>query len=64
MENTKSITCARDILSLCRKDAKGKPVVYALKGERLTVISERGDAIVVQAKSGDRFPMARRDAIF
>lgn len=44
-----------DVLSGYRK--KNKPLVYAVKGETVRLISKSDNVIIVERKNGDRFPV-------
>lgn len=43
-----------DILSVYKK--KNKPIVYAVKGETVRLISRSDNVMIVERKNGDRFP--------
>jgi len=44
-----------DVLSGYRK--KNKPLVYAVKGETVRLISRSDNVMIVEKKNGDRFPV-------
>lgn len=44
-----------DILSVYRK--KNKPIVYAVIGETVRLISRSDNVMIVEKKNGDRFPV-------
>ena len=44
-----------DILSVYKK--KNKPIVYAVKGETVRLISRSDNVMIVEKKNGDRFPV-------
>lgn len=37
----------------------GKGTVYAVKGEIVTLVSDRGEALIVERKNGDRVPVGK-----
>lgn len=45
----------KDIISMFHKD--GKPTIYGKSGEKVEVISEHGDVLIVKGKKGDLFPV-------
>jgi len=44
-----------DVLSVYKK--KNKPIVYAVKGETVRLISRSDNVMIVEKKNGDRFPV-------
>lgn len=44
-----------DVLSVYNK--KNKPIVYAVKGETVRLISRSDNVMIVEKKNGDRFPV-------
>lgn len=44
-----------DILSVYRK--KNKPIVYAVIGETVRLISRSDNVVIVEKKNSDRFPV-------
>ena len=44
-----------EVLSVYKK--KNKPIVYAVKGETVRLISRSDNVMIVEKKNGDRFPV-------
>lgn len=66
-KDTKSITARlkTDVFSHVSKDphAAKKRLQYGSKGEAVTIISDGGNVLIVQSKSGNKYPIKREDLI-
>lgn len=55
---TGSIRVKEDIISRMYNDGK-KPLIYARKGDTVTIISDHGNVIIAENEKGIRFPMEK-----
>jgi len=51
-----------DQVSIFYKNGK-QPMVYARKGEILPVVAEHGNVLILQSKSGVKFPVNKENTI-
>lgn len=56
------ITLKEDIKSMFHKDRKEK--IYGKRNEAVTIISDRGDVLIVKGKTGEVFPVNKQNLIF
>lgn len=56
------IMLKEDIKSMFHKDGKEK--VYGKRNDPVTIVSDRGDVLIVKGKSGELFPVNRQNLIF
>jgi hypothetical protein len=52
-----TVTILEDIVSLRKKDGKGNPHIYAKKGQKVALVSVRGNVLIVEDHHGVRFPV-------
>lgn len=57
---TRFITAKVDIESMFYKEGK-YPKVYAWRGERLAVVSDRGNVLIVENSKGEKFPINKNE---
>lgn len=42
-----------------KKDSAGKAIIYAKKGDKVKLISDRDEALIVQSSNGNKFSVAK-----
>lgn len=62
MEAKKKATLSSDVVSRFYKSGK-EPLVYANKGEILPVVADHGNVLILQSKSGIKFPVNKKNTI-